>query len=98
MVRGATATPKRAIRFVIYTQSYRDRVERRFRRTKDAGLWEGAILYQYLYDAKGNARFIPILLGDELETSIPVPLRGQTRYRIKAFDLGDGNFPRCIAN
>jgi hypothetical protein len=78
---------------VVCTQSYRDRVEKKVRADEGRGVfWEGAILYQYLYDAKGNARFVPILLGDEPETSIPVPLRGQTRYRIKAFDLGDANF------
>ena len=43
-------------------------------------------------NAKGNSRFIPVLLDDAPEATIPLPLDGHTRYRIRAFDLADPDF------
>jgi hypothetical protein len=54
--------------------------------------WEGAIVQQYLYDSKGNDRFIPVLLPGTIENDIPTPLRGTTRYHLAQFDLSDAGY------
>ena len=78
---------------VICTPNYRARVENRVSADEGRGVyWEGAILYSYLYSAKGNSRFVPVLLDDAPEAAIPVPLDGHTRYRIRAFELADPDF------
>jgi len=75
---------------VICTQTYRDRVENKVPADEGRGVfWEGGVIYQYLYDDKGNTRFIPALLGDATEDGIPRPLKGHARYRVKAYDLSD---------
>ena len=78
---------------VVCTPTYRARVENRVGADEGRGVyWEGAILYNYLYNAKRNSRFIPVLLKDAPETAIPVPLDGHTRYRIRAFEFSDPDF------
>ena len=78
---------------VVCTPIYRDRVEGKVRADAGRGVfWEGGIIGQYLYDEKGNERFIPVLLKDEPETSIPQPLKGHAFYTINAFDLSDPGF------
>jgi hypothetical protein len=78
---------------VICTSTYRARVENRVGADEGRGVyWEGAILYNYLYNAKGTSRFIPILLDDAPEAAIPLPLDGHTRYPIRAFELTDSGF------
>jgi hypothetical protein len=78
---------------VICMPTYRARVESRVGADEGRGVcWEGAILYNYLYNAKGNSRFIPVLLDDAPEAAVPMPLDGHTRYRIRAFKLADTNF------
>ena len=54
--------------------------------------WEGALIHQYIYDEKGNKRFVPILIGDTADDSVPLPLRPFTRYRVNTFDLTDPGF------
>jgi len=81
---------------VVCTQTYRDRVENKVEADEGRGVfWEGGIA-QYLYDEKGNARFIPILLADEPETSIPDPLKGHPFYRMGAFNLSDPGFEALL--
>ena len=78
---------------IICTPSYRARVENRVGANEGRGVyWEGAILYNYLYNAKGNSRFIPVLLDGAPEAAIPLPLDGHTRYRIRAFEFNDPDF------
>jgi hypothetical protein len=78
---------------VVCTPTYRTRVENRVGADEGRGVyWEGAIIYNYLYNAKGNSRFIPVLLDDAPEAAIPLPLDGQTRYRIRAFEFTDPGF------
>ena len=78
---------------VICTPIYRDRVENKVNADEGRGVyWEGSLIYQYLYVAKGNTRFIPVLLGDETGESIPLPLQGYAKYRVKTFDLSDSGF------
>ncbi|MGH8507854.1 MAG: SEFIR domain-containing protein [Gammaproteobacteria bacterium] len=79
---------KAAFVLVICTDIYRQRVEGRTAADEGRGVfWEGRILYNYLYDEKSNKRFIPVLLDSATEDAIPQPLRGDTRYRLKPFDL-----------
>ena len=78
---------------VICTPTYRARVENRVGADEGRGVyWEGAILYNYLYSAKGNSRFIPVLLDNAPKATIPLPLDGHTHYRIGAFELADPDF------
>ncbi|MGH2669240.1 MAG: ATP-binding protein, partial [bacterium] len=78
---------------MICTDIYRQRVEGRTPADEGRGVfWEGSILYNYLYDEKSNKRFIPVLLDAAPEDAIPQPLRGDTRYHPKAFDLDDAGY------
>jgi hypothetical protein len=78
---------------VICTPTYRSRVENKVSYDEGRGVyWEGALIHQYIYDEKGNKRFIPVLLGDAPDDSVPLPLRPFTRYRLKKFDLSDPGF------
>jgi hypothetical protein len=78
---------------VICTPNYCNRVENKVPANEGRGVfWEGGLVYQYLYDDKGNTRFIPVLLGDATDEGIPLPLKGHARYRLKAFELTDPEF------
>src|SRR5271154_1927688 len=78
---------------IICTKTYRDRVENRVEFDVGRGaFWEGALIHQYIYEEKGNARFIPVLLGDTSDEAVPFPLRPHHRYRVKAFDESDPGF------
>ncbi|MBV8440725.1 MAG: TIR domain-containing protein, partial [Hyphomicrobiales bacterium] len=82
---------------VICTPTYRSRVENSVNSDEGRGVyWEGSLIYHYLYVAKENSRFIPVLLGDETEDGIPIPLQDYTRYRIKTFDRTDPEFERLL--
>jgi hypothetical protein len=54
--------------------------------------WEGSLLDDDLYDAKGNRRAISVLFDDEPETSIPRFLRGWTFCRVRSFTLTDDGY------
>jgi hypothetical protein len=46
-------------------------------------IWEGTLIYQYLYNAAGmNIKFIPILLYNHTQEYIPTPVQGATRYSV----------------
>ena len=78
---------------VICTETYRQRVEGKTPPDEGRGVfWEGGIIYNYLYNEKGNKRFIPVLLPGATEEDIPQPLRGDTRYQPKTFDLNDAGY------
>ena len=81
---------KAAFVLVICTETYRQRVEGQTPADEGRGVfWEGGIVYSYLYNEKGNKRFVPVLLPGATEEDIPQPLRGDTRYQPKTFDLND---------
>ena len=72
---------------MICTPTYRERVENKAPANEGRGaFWEGKDIYQYIYDDKTNARFIPVLLGDESEESIPRRLRGYANYRSRRIE------------
>ena len=78
---------------MICTREYCDRVENRADYDKGRGAyWEGALIHQYIYEQKGNTRFIPILLDETPEDCIPFPLRPYARYRLRGFNLSDPEF------
>ncbi len=78
---------------VICTATYRQRVEDKVPADEGGGVfWEGGIIYSYLYNEKGNKRFIPVLLPGAREDDIPRPLRDDTRYLPQAFDLKDSQY------
>ena len=75
---------------MICTETYRRRVENRVHADEGRGvLWEGRIIYDYIYDAKGNTRFIPVLLSGASADCIPLPVRNHTRYCVEQFDFPD---------
>ncbi len=78
---------------LICTEAYRNRVENRVPADEGRGVyWEGGIVYNYIYKAKANERFLPVLFGDESDESIPIPLQGFAKFRIRVFDMGDPGF------
>jgi SEFIR domain len=78
---------------IVCTPTYRDRVLAKVSFDEGRGVyWEGSLVHQYIYDEKGNKRFIPVLIADVPEDSIPIPLRPFTRYRLNEFKLDDQQF------
>ena len=56
----------------ICTPTYRDRVLNKAAFDEGRGVyWEGALIHQYIYEEKGNKRFVPVLLGNDLDGSVP---------------------------
>ena len=59
---------------LICTETYRNRVENRVPADEGRGVyWEGGIVYNYIYKAKANEQFLPVLFGDESDESVPIP-------------------------
>jgi hypothetical protein len=73
---------------MVCSVAYRDRLENRVDPDTGKGVfWEGALIDDELYNAKGNRRFVPVLLDDEPEESIPGVVRGWTWFRLRALHL-----------
>ncbi len=78
---------------MICTPIYRQRIENQTAADEGRGVyWEGKLIYNYLYNAKGNERFLPVLLPGTKEEDIPLPLQGMTRYNLEAFELSDPGY------
>jgi hypothetical protein len=78
---------------MVCSKSYRDRIENRVDpHTGKGAFWEGALIDDQLYQAKGNRRFVPVLLDDESGDSIPVMVRGWTWFRVHGMDFADPGF------
>jgi len=78
---------------MICTETYLKRVQDKVPADEGRGVfWEGGLIYDYIYDAKGNTRFIPILFSDASTDFIPPPIRNHTRYRVGTFDLTDPGY------
>lgn len=78
---------------MICTETYCRRVEDKTCADEGRGVfWEGQMIYDYIYDEKGNTRFIPILLSGSNTECIPRPVRNHTRYRIEQFDFRDKGY------
>ena len=74
----------------VCTPEYKRRVEGGAAADVGKGVfWEGTLIYNYLYDEKGNRRCIPVLMPDGEEADIPRILTGYTRFGLSSFDLAD---------
>ncbi len=74
----------------ISTPEYKHRVEGSVAADVGKGVfWEGTLIYNYLYDKKGNQRCIPVFLDGNPGSDIPAILNGYTRFQIIAFSLDD---------
>jgi TIR domain-containing protein len=81
----------------VCTAEYRRRIEGNVPPEKGKGVyWEGALLDDDIYDDKGNARLIPLLLDDEPESSIPRFLRGWTHCRLSQFALSEPGYEHLL--
>ncbi|MCC6591426.1 MAG: toll/interleukin-1 receptor domain-containing protein [Bryobacterales bacterium] len=69
---------------VVCSPAYKAEVEGTITPVRDRGRrWEGALIYQQIYNAGGeNLRFIPVLIGEVSSEAIPLPLQGTTFYRV----------------
>jgi tetratricopeptide (TPR) repeat protein len=78
---------------MICTQTYHDRVQNQVPADEGRGVfWEGRIIHNYVYGAKRNERFIPVLFDGATQEHIPIPLRNDGHYRIFEFDLTDPGY------
>jgi tetratricopeptide (TPR) repeat protein len=76
---------------MICSAEYKNRIEGRVAADEGRGVfWEGSIIDDYLYDAKANERFIPVLLDDENEESLPQAVRGWTRFKVSGCGIASG--------
>ena len=74
----------------VCTAEYKSRVEGKAAADVGKGVfWEGTLIYNELYDAKGNPRFVPVVLDGALDTDIPRVLRNFTEFRLGSFGLDD---------
>jgi tetratricopeptide (TPR) repeat protein len=77
----------------ICTEQYQRRVEGRVAADVGKGVfWEATLIYNELYDGKGNARCVPLLSHTAAETCIPSVLKNLTRFRLGAFGLHDDGY------
>ena len=80
---------------MVCTETYLRRVQDQVPADEGRGVfWEGALIYDCLYDAKGNTRFIPVLFSEGSTDLIPAPVRNHTYYRVEAFDLTDDGYQK----
>lgn len=78
---------------MICTQKYHDRVLNQAAADEGHGTyWEGKIIHTYVYDAKLNERFIPVLFDGAMKEHIPIPIRNDGFYRISQFDFIDPGY------
>lgn len=78
---------------MICTQTYHDRIENQAPADEGRGVWwEGRIIHNYVYGAKRNERFIPVLFDGATTEQIPIPIRNDGHYRISRFDLADAGY------
>ena len=73
----------RGAKFVlmIFTETYGKRVNGEEEPGKGLGVkWEGKLIYQHLYQADANTRFIPVVFAPEQAQFISTPLQDATYY------------------
>ena len=74
----------------VCTAEYARRVENRTAADVGKGVfWEGKLIYDELYDAKGNPRCVPVLLSGAKDADIPRVLKNYTGFRLDGFGLDD---------
>ncbi len=81
----------------VCTAEYRRRIDGHVAPEAGKGVhWEGSLLDDEVYDAKGNGRIVPILFDTDPESGIPRFLSGWTRCRLKEFALDDAGFEQLL--
>ncbi len=81
----------------VCTAEYRRRIDGHVAPEAGKGVyWEGSLLDDEVYDAKGNRRIVPILFDDDSESAIPRFLSGWTRCDVKEFVLDDAGFEQLL--
>lgn len=76
----------------VCTLEYAQRVEGNVLPDVGKGVfWEGTLIYNELYDAKGNPRCVPVLLDGSNDADIPRVLRNWTWFRLDVWGLADEN-------
>jgi hypothetical protein len=81
----------------VCTEKYRNRIENNVSPERGKGAyWEGSLVRHEMYDQKGSGRFLPVLLDDEPETSIPRVLQCWTCCRVERFTLDDPGYEHVI--
>ena len=81
----------------VCTAEYRRRLEGNVPPERGKGVyWEGSLLDDDIYDAKGNGRILPLLFGNEPESSLPRFLRGWTHCRLREFALTDSGYEHVL--
>src|SRR5262245_36107092 len=74
----------------VCTEEYKRRIEGSVAADVGKGVfWEGTLIYNYLYDDKGNSRCVPIYLADSDAKGIPDILKGYPRFHLNKFSLDD---------
>jgi len=64
------------------SEFYLNKILGKVKPTEGLGVrWEGKLVYQHLYNAAANSKFIPVLLANGKPEHIPTPLQGATYYR-----------------
>ncbi|HYI07871.1 MAG TPA: SEFIR domain-containing protein, partial [Thermoanaerobaculia bacterium] len=78
---------------MICTKTYHDRVRNQVPADEGRGVWwEGRIIHNYIYGAKYNERFIPVLFDGATTEYIPIGIRNDAHYGISRFDLIDPGY------
>jgi hypothetical protein len=73
---------------MVCTAEYRRRIEGRVELDEGRGVfWEGSLIYGYLYRAKANERFVPLLLDEEPGDSLPPAVANWNHFRLRGFGL-----------
>jgi len=68
---------------VVCTKGYLDKLQSKNNDEGKGVKWEGAIIKQEIYEAKGkNPRFIPVIFGEENKGYIPRALKAVTYYNV----------------
>ena len=82
---------------MICTETYYKRVMGDEAQDKGLGVkWEGGLIYQHIYNAGSNPKFIPVLLREQDKKFIPTPLQSATHYRIDTQTEYDKLYSRLL--
>ncbi len=84
---------------MVCSAEYRRRIQNQVNWDEGRGVfWEGQLIYNALYIAKDNKRYIPVLFDDEPDGSIPDVMQGWTFFRLRGFgtDAADPQYLRLL--
>jgi hypothetical protein len=90
--------PKRSdFVLMVCSAEYRRRIENQVNWDQGRGVfWEGRLIYNALYNAKDNKRYIPVLLDDEPDGSIPDVMQGWPFFRLRGFGTADPEYSKLL--